>query len=113
MPIFKKGNSDFPKNTVVEFEGKKYTPDFVIKFSLNENDDINLKNCICLFAIRNPENPTQMIIVFADELSYLNSDNINNSFNGYKPEHILCFTSTKFPLNEFKNSDDFKHYGLV
>ncbi|WP_445908808.1 hypothetical protein [Yeosuana sp.] len=106
MKIISKNDSNFPKGNYVIVDKKLYSPDYVINFEKGI-DNINLKDCTCVFAIINRDNPTFIKFVGAKTYEELTSENIVEKINGYLPDIVLCFTKTNFPLDKFLEENPF------
>lgn len=91
--------------SLVTVKGKAFSADRIIKLPI-EDDNFEIRNCICVFSIIDPEQ-TQLQGVFirkyvwAEEFKKLNKEKANSIKNGYNPHFIFCFTKTKFPLEDF------------
>lgn len=106
MPIIHKSNPDFPTDSFITVNNKKYQADYVIKFDVNK-DTINLDNCICVFSILSRKDSRTRQYVGAKFYENLTNDNVVESINGYLPEFAFCFTETAFPLDAFLGENTF------
>lgn len=109
MSIINKNDPDFPKNEYITVNGKKYKPDTLIDLR-SEVEKTNIKNCTCVFSILDRDNLLLRKYVGVKYYEKLTNDNIKEKINGYLPEHVFCFYETDFPIEEFKEEQDFKHF---
>lgn len=97
----------------VTVKGRQYNPNFIIDLRTlkdSEKDQIDYDNCICVFSILNRDNPVFRQYVAVEHFEKLDFDTIMKEFNGYLPETAFCFTSSYFPIEEFREEQDFKHF---
>lgn len=110
MAIIDKYNSNFLKDDGVTVKGRFFKADYKISFPI-QNDDINIDNCTCIFSILDRGNPIFRKYVGGKFYENLNNGNIIENINGYLPETVYCFTDSSFPLKEFLDENNFKHFG--
>ncbi|SRX76269.1 hypothetical protein [Aequorivita antarctica] len=106
IPLFSK--KDFSDSITVG--GVPYNPDYLIQFPVDK-DEINIKNCICVYSILDSTNSVFRKYVGAKFLKHLNSKNVGDKVNGFLPQNIYCFTDTYFPLDDFVKEQKFKFFG--
>lgn len=106
MKIIGKNESNFPKSLYVIVNNTSYYPDYIIKFEKG-SDIIIIKDCVCVFSITSQNNPMFVKFVGAKFYKTLTNENVIEKINGYKPEQILCFTQTDFPLDRFLEENTF------
>ena len=110
MPIIHKNHPEFPTENFVTVNHKQYQADYIIKFDVDK-DNIDLKNCTCVFSILSRKDLATRQYVGAKFYENLTNENVTESINGYLPERVFCFTETDFPLDAFLKESNFKYFG--
>lgn len=106
MPIIHKSHPDFPTESFVTVNNKKYQADYIIKFDVDK-DNINIDNCKCVFSILSRKDLFTTQYVGAKFYEKLTNENVIERVNGYAPERVFCFKDTDFPLDKFLEENTF------
>jgi hypothetical protein len=108
MPILHKSNTKFSESDSVTVNGKNYSPDYIIDLPLKDDDVISLKDYVCVFSIKIPENRFFRKYIGAVSMKDVDNTIISQKVNGYLPNSAFCFKSNTFPLEDFIKEQGFK-----